>query len=289
LSKRLPACPEDDPDVKCGVLTSDKIEYCVEKFHLIDPFDKEKLLKPARYKITLGEDYAMGGKLRKLHNKPGMNELTIPPFQVAIVSTQQILNMPRFLIARWNLDIDLVYKGLLWVGGPQVDPGYHGRLFCPIYNLSNEPVTLKLGDDIASIDFVRTTPFIKNKTIKYPRPPKRRELSHYNWPLQSALYEMAEKKIQGFEMEIKGFRKEIEKMSDRINRSIAGIFTVLAILVAAISLVFTGREGLAVSFWGWCVTVLSVSAFIVAIVPFLKTAISTLEKWLQDPDNPQSS
>lgn len=275
MNESLPLCPEDDPNIKCGVLTSDEIEYCIDKFKLIHPFDKKLLTKPARYELTLGEDYAIGGERKKLYNQPGRNELTIPPFQVAVVSTQETLNMPKFLIARWNLDIDFVYEGLLWVGGPQVDPGYYGKLFCPVYNLSHEPVKLKLGETIASIDFVKTTPFIKGKTNEYPRPPARRELRDYNWHLQSALYKLAQEKIESF-------GKEIEKTTERVNRSIASVFTVLAVLIAAISLVVTRQEWLAVPFWGWCALTFSIAALILAIIP-LKTIISTLKKWLQDP------
>jgi len=280
LNESSSECPEDDSNVKYGVLTSDEIEYCVDKYKLIWPFEK-RLLRPARYKLTLGEDYAIGGELKKLYSEPCINELTIPPFQVAVVSTQEELNMPRFLIARWNLDIDLVYEGLLWVGGPQVDPGYQGRLYCPLYNLSNQPVKLKLGDTIASIDFVKTTPFIKGKSIEYPRPPRRRELSDYNWRLQSGLYKLAWEKIEIFE-------KEIERTSDRINRSIASIFTVLAILIAAISLVITRQEWLTIPFWGWCALVFSISALVLTIVP-LKTIISSLKKWLKDQSDSKSS
>ena len=53
--------------------------------------------------------------------------------------------MPRFLIGRWNIRVTVAYKGLLWVGGPQVDPGWVGHLFCPIYNLSDQEVNFKLS------------------------------------------------------------------------------------------------------------------------------------------------
>lgn len=65
--------------------------------------------------------------------------------------------MPRFLIARWNLRVSLIYRGLLWLGALQVDPGYHGYLSSPIFNLSDQDVTLKLGEPWALIDFVTPT------------------------------------------------------------------------------------------------------------------------------------
>jgi deoxycytidine triphosphate deaminase len=270
----LPICPESDRNVKCGVLTSDEIEYCVNAFKLLDPFDKKLLRRPARYMLTLGEDYAIGGELLKLRDEHGSNELKIPPFQVAIVSTKETLNLPRFLIARWNLDIELVYRGLLWVGGPQVDPGYYGKLFCPLYNLSDKTVKLTLGQDIAPIDFTTTTPFIKGKTIEYPRPPKRRDLRDYGWFLQSALFTDVKERIDRSE-------SEIEKATDRINRTVASIFTVLAILVAAISLIMTKQTWKPIPPWGWCALLLSIAAFILAIAS--SRILSSIKKWLKDP------
>lgn len=279
-------CPEDDSKIGSGVLTSDEIKYCIKKFKLISPFDEvqdERKLKPARFKLTLGEDYAIGGEIQKLYDQPGKNEFTIPPFQVAIVSTKEILNMPRFLIGRWNLDIDLVYKGLLWVGGPQVDPGYYGHLYCPLYNLSNEPVKLILGDFIAAIDFVRTTPFKKSESKEYPRPPRRRELSDYNYKLQSALYKMASEKIENLEKEIQSFKERIEKTSERtserVNRSIASIFTVLAILVAVISLIISRQDWSPIPLWGLLALGFSLYSFVFVLI----SSIKSLKKLLNDP------
>jgi deoxycytidine triphosphate deaminase len=260
---RILPCPEDDNQVNVGVLTNDEIKHCVEKFKLIDPFD-EQLLKPARYKLTLGEDYAMGGERRKLYNEPGKDTLTIQPFQVAIVSTRETLNMPRFLIARWNLDIHLVYEGLLWVGGPQVDPGYCGRLFCPLYNLSNKPVTLRFGQVIATIDFIKTTPFKRGKSIEYPYPPKRQTLDDYNTRLESALFVEVKQKIDNMEQEVKEQRQRIENIEDRVGRYLSNVFTVLGILIAAISLIVTKFEFMGIPAWGWCALLLSILAILLS-------------------------
>lgn len=83
----------------------------------------------------------------------------IPSYQVAIVQIRETLNLPKFLIGRWNIRVKRAYEGLLWVGGAQVDPGFRGHLCCPIYNLSNKEVRLEFGDTLAMIDFVVTTPF----------------------------------------------------------------------------------------------------------------------------------
>ena len=68
-----------------------------------------------------------------------------------------------------------IYEGLLWTGGPQVDPGWKGQLFCPIYNLAERPVVLELGQPMFTIDFSCTSRiskrYIERKrdTTNYPK------------------------------------------------------------------------------------------------------------------------
>lgn len=159
--------PQEDDDLKqeSGVLLSDKIlHYCKKDPPLVVPFDPDRL-GSARYNLRLGSQYYKDGQYGYLTEE--FPDLVIEPFSVVVISTLEKLNTPRFLIGRWNLRIPFVYLGLLWAGAAQVDPGYRGRLFCPIYNLSDKPVILKFKNDIVSIDFVKTTKFDKNRSIKY--------------------------------------------------------------------------------------------------------------------------
>ena len=50
-------------------------------------------------------------------------------------------------------------EGLLWTGGPQVDPGWQGHLYCPIYNLGGREVVVPHKERFFTMDFARTTPF----------------------------------------------------------------------------------------------------------------------------------
>lgn len=120
LSKYL--CPENDDLGTVGVLLSDEIEYYVNKYKMIDPFKRENL-KPAAYELTVGDEYSRGGERGKLCDEPGKNKIEIPPFEVVIIKTNERINLPRFIIARWNIRVRWAYEGLLWVGGPQVDSG----------------------------------------------------------------------------------------------------------------------------------------------------------------------
>lgn len=225
-----------------AVLLSDEIKAYVERYNMIDPFEPRNL-KPAGCELTLGEDYAIGGKLRKLYPEPGKDELVIPPFEVVIISTKEKINLPQCIIARWNLRVRWVYEGLLWTGALQVDPGWSGILYCPIYNLSSKDVVLTLGKPVVLMDFVKTTPFKEGESLTYPHPPKRKDLSDYNWKLESALYTEAAQRINGFNDRINKFEKridaEVRGFGRRLDYSTGGFLTFIAIMVAVLSILLT--------------------------------------------------
>jgi deoxycytidine triphosphate deaminase len=145
--KRIPPLESDPVPGMAGILLSDQITYFAQNHNLLAPFSKENL-KPAGYELTVGDEYFMSGQYLALES-----HITIQPFEVAVIKTGERLRLPRFMIARWNIRVRHAYAGLLWVGGPQVDPGYSGYLFCPIYNLSDKPVTLYKGEPLALMDF----------------------------------------------------------------------------------------------------------------------------------------
>jgi deoxycytidine triphosphate deaminase len=208
--KRIPPS-EDDPHPEIhGVLLSNEIIFYATKHNLITPFDRRNL-KPAAYELSVGDEYFLSGKFSRLGGEGEDNAVVIPPFEVAILKTAEILRIPRYMIARWNIRVKHAYAGLLWVGAPQVDPGYVGHLFCPIYNLSDKHVTLNVGDPLAVMDFVKTSPFDSKDShnkdsdyVRYPFPPKRSFLEDYGIDdLRSALFTKAGEKLGEFEESIR--------------------------------------------------------------------------------------
>lgn len=235
--KRLQALlnkqPKDDKEFQfTGVLLSDAIKKCCDSFGLITPLE-ESNLKPANYRLRIGDEYAIRGKIHSLSDSPGNSEIRIEPFEVAIIKTLETINMPRFLIGRWNIQVSKAYKGLLWVGGPQVDAGYVGNLFCPIYNLSDKPVILHYGDPIAVIDFEKTTHFHEGVSQPYRGLPDRILFQDYEpETLQSALATQAQNTI-------KTFGTRLESLSTRIDFFVTITFALLGILFAAGTLFVT--------------------------------------------------
>jgi hypothetical protein len=80
------------------------------------------------------------------------------------VSTEETLNLPFYLVGQFNLKLRLLHEGLLVGAGPQIDPGYPGKLSCPLHNISNEKVSLSAREPFAVVEFRKTTPFAEGQT-----------------------------------------------------------------------------------------------------------------------------
>lgn len=241
-----------------GVLSTREIRKYVEEFKLICPF-QEKNLRGASYDLSLGDQYALQGKKGKLLDEAPDNELKIPPFQVAIIKTKEILNMPCFLIGRWNIRVRKAYEGLLWVGGPQIDPNWRGHLFCPIYNLSDEDVILEKGEPIATVDFVRTTDFDPKFEAEYwifPRETAKKTIDDYNWRLKSALFTKVQERMD-----------DIEKKASRAETLSSISLGVIAIMFTALGILVTSTANLkdAPPIWVYFSVALSVFAILLSL------------------------
>ncbi len=238
LLKALGEALELDPQPKrLGVLLAEDIKYYSEEHKLISPFLPYRL-KPAAYELSVGDECYIGGKYKKLTDDDPT--IKLEPFEVAVIKTAETLFMPRFMIARWNIRVKWAYKGLLWVGGPQVDPGYKGHLFCPLYNLSDKPVRIDKGEEIAVIDFVKTAhfdPAPKEKWRRYRSLPSRPTIKDFGVEdFRSALSTQAAEKIDEIE-------QTLNLQTNRFLTFVTITFLILAILVSAISITIFGGPG----------------------------------------------
>ena len=90
-----------------AVLLADEIRYfCTsdgipQDQRLVDPFEPERL-RPASYQFTLGRHVHLGGKHQLVTDA---SPLILDSHRVAVVSTREVLRIPRFLVARWSIRI----------------------------------------------------------------------------------------------------------------------------------------------------------------------------------------
>ena len=120
---------------------------------VIEPFD-EKQIQGATYDLRVGEQGATTTS-KKVVNIRESGYLIIEPGDFSVVTVLEIIRLGPQYVGRFGLRSKFARKGLIATTGPQVDPGYHGRLIIGITNLSPKPVTLSYGDDFLSLEFHR--------------------------------------------------------------------------------------------------------------------------------------
>ncbi|MHB8118229.1 MAG: dCTP deaminase domain-containing protein [Methanothrix sp.] len=108
-------------------------------------------IKSASYDLSIGDEYYYSGKIKALTDRDPF--ILIEPYDYAIVTSKEIADMPRDVIGRFDLSVSLFCQGIILSNGPQVDPGFKGRLFCLLFNTSNALISLKRGQHYATIEF----------------------------------------------------------------------------------------------------------------------------------------
>jgi deoxycytidine triphosphate deaminase len=116
---------------------------------------QSEMLKSASYDLRLGDQYAIGGKVKKMAADHPVME--IPAHSYVLAECKEQARLPTFIVGRFDLRVSLFLKGIMLSNGPQVDPGYHGLFFCLLFNAGSKPVSVKVGEHLATIEFSGTS------------------------------------------------------------------------------------------------------------------------------------
>lgn len=136
------------------ILTDRQIEEaCQAQRITITPFEKQQI-QPASYDLRVGED-GITTSFKKLTNIKESGYLLIQPGDFAVVNALEEIQLDAQHTGRFGLRSKYARKGLIATTGPQVDPGYHGRLIIGLTNLAPTPISLPYKDDFISIEFHR--------------------------------------------------------------------------------------------------------------------------------------
>lgn len=138
------------------ILSDIEIRKEIEAGHVvIKPFD-EKMLEPASYDLKIGKDVATipkNGEPRIDLEKEGF--VLIQPYAPAVVWAMEHLELPLNLAGRFGLKSGLSRRGLYGSVGPQVDPGFRGKLSITLFNLTPTSIPLNYGDAFLSLELHR--------------------------------------------------------------------------------------------------------------------------------------
>lgn len=141
-----------------GMLSGSQIHHMVETGELVlSPFD-EYLVQPASYDLRLGPKILASplspdilGAVVELNDKsPSYN---VQSGQMVAALSAERVELPLSICGRVGIRSEFARRGMNAFGGPQVDPGYEGRLILSLLNVGPEPITLRLGDPFFTVEF----------------------------------------------------------------------------------------------------------------------------------------
>jgi len=133
------------------ILVDFQIERAIAQGEIgIRGFSKE-CVQPASYDLRVGgEGYTSSSGGTVDIEKEGA--LGIKPGEFALVLTHEYLRLPANFLGRFGLRSVYARRGLLAATGPQVDPGFEGKLAIGLVNFSPEVISLPYLDRFCSLE-----------------------------------------------------------------------------------------------------------------------------------------
>lgn len=119
----------------------------------ITPFEDSQV-QAATYDFRVGE-YGITTSSKKKVNIRENGYLLLDPGDFGVVTVLEVLKLGAQYTGRFGLRSKYARKGLVATTGPQIDPGYYGRLIIGVTNLTPKPVSLPYKDDLISVEFHR--------------------------------------------------------------------------------------------------------------------------------------
>jgi len=132
-----------------GILPGHLIEELCKCNCLIHDAEPDNI-SSASYDLRLADQYFNDGEIKNLdYDSPFV---TIDPYDYAIVMSRENIQLPLNVSGRFDLRVSLFCQGVILSNGPQVDPGFNGKLFCLLFNTSDAKVSIKRGEHYATLE-----------------------------------------------------------------------------------------------------------------------------------------
>ena len=100
--------------------------------------------------LCLGEEVFITPNKQTFSLKPE-ETIEINPGQFAVLTTEEILDIPERYLGFITIRFQYKSKGLINISGFHVDPGFKGKLIFSVYNMGPKSVLLKRGYPIFSL------------------------------------------------------------------------------------------------------------------------------------------
>ena len=136
-----------------SVLNDEEIKRYCKEYQLIKPYDKKRI-KYASYDLSIGEEYRITSE-EKVREIGENGVIEIPPNDLCYILTDEILNIPADMCAFIFPRQTRVLEGVLMYPQPPIDPGFKGKLYVLLHNLSNQKIRMRSGEHLATIVFLK--------------------------------------------------------------------------------------------------------------------------------------
>jgi dCTP deaminase len=136
------------------ILTAQQITEAYRRGDIvIDPFD-ENQVQAASYDLRVGPQGA-ATSTKKIVSIADTGYIILQPGDFAVVTVLEELRLGPQYAARFGLRSKYARKGIIATTGPQIDPGFHGRLMLGVTNLTPKAISIPYKDDFVTIEFHR--------------------------------------------------------------------------------------------------------------------------------------
>jgi dCTP deaminase len=136
------------------ILVDEEIKEAVNNGEIEFNDFSEECLQPASYDLRVGEEgfTLSAGRTINIQNE---GVLEIQPGDFALVMTHEKLRLPTNMLGRFGLRSVYARMGLLATVGPQIDPGFEGKLVIGIVNFSSQLIKLPYLNPFCSLELYR--------------------------------------------------------------------------------------------------------------------------------------
>ncbi|TMC46452.1 MAG: hypothetical protein E6J20_21065 [Chloroflexi bacterium] len=136
------------------ILVDHQIQNAIAEDRLfIGDFDIASL-QPASYDLRIGRHiYSPPQPETPVDLGADGGGYRLPPYGNAVLETHEDLRLPKNILGRIGLKSGFARLGLMASTGPQIDPGFEGKLFVSLFNVTAVPHVLKFKDTFLTIEF----------------------------------------------------------------------------------------------------------------------------------------
>lgn len=191
-------------DIPAGMLSSPHIEYYLKKYEILKNYDM-KYIGPASYHMRIGGevltwregkqiDFILGK--RENQNDNIRTKVRLVPNSLTFLTTIEEFQLPKDIIARFNLKSMWVHQGLLLGTGPIVDPQLHAKLLIPVHNFSSQTVTMYYGQEFISVEFTKTLDPDDEKDVGSEEKTKYKPNDHWDFDFHKYRQRISNRKVE---------------------------------------------------------------------------------------------